>query len=184
MNIKFRKGTYRAALVVGPVTFKFIFPGSFFFGNIFRLLGEKFYFKHLKISWKAYRFRCVRGLFANITEFFTWKTTKATFLAPTYFSCGFLNIQKTIKGESADCFLLVSDLLNSLPQRRRSIWLCVEGHSLYNSGWIKTNSGIVLFDYGDTFGIGVPISNLFLNDKKELELFFSQQKFKTSQEQS
>ncbi|MEY4440636.1 MAG: hypothetical protein RLY49_262 [Candidatus Parcubacteria bacterium] len=59
-------------------------------------------------------------MFANITEFFTWKSLKVPFLAPTYFSFfGILNIQKTIKGDKVGCFEHIRNVLKQLPENKR-----------------------------------------------------------------
>jgi hypothetical protein len=122
MNIKFSKGKTRGALILGPIVIKFISLDSFirFIGDIFSLIGEKNYFKVLKGHYGLYRFRIIRALFANITEFFTWKTSKAPFLAPTYFSCGFFNIQKTITGKPVvNNFEVYKKIYEALPDYRK-----------------------------------------------------------------
>ena len=131
MNIKFSKGTYRAALVLGPITFKIIYPRWIFFRGLFRGICKTGYFGILEGAWGILKIRIIRAMFANITEFFTWKSLKPSFLAPTYFSCGFFNIQKTIVGAEVNCPDLVRRIIDSLPKSSIGRWQFIEGHLLW-----------------------------------------------------
>lgn len=174
MNIKFRKGTHRAALVLGPITLKFVHPRWGFIRNLFDGIGKVGYFERLKDNWNILSVRIIKAVFANITEFLTWKRLKPSFLAPTYFSCGFFNIQKTIAGEGVECLGLMRKVIESLPESRRSVWNFVEAHTVwFNSGWVKTKRGYILFDYGDSFMEGWPFSNVLRRNRKELEMILS-----------
>ena len=172
MNIKFKKGKTRTVLVLGPIMIKFILldPIIAFIRDIFSLIGHKNYFETLGTSWELYRFRIIRSIFANLTEFFTWKTLKPSFLAPTYFSCGFFNIQKTEIGESVNCFDLIGYIIDNLPEHRKHLWEQVEAHTLYGEHWLKTDRGYICFDYADVFMNQWPLSDLLKRNYKNIEI--------------
>jgi hypothetical protein len=139
-------------------------------------LKEKNYFELIKADLEHAQFGIIKGMFANITEFFTWRVLKTSFLAPTYFSCGLFNIQKTIIGEELNCVELMRKVFDNLSEQQQKEWLLVERHSLWtNSGWIKTSKGIFLFDYGDCFLSGLLFSSILSNYQEEIEKILSQE---------
>lgn len=173
--ISVKKGTYRMAIILGPITFKIIKP--IFFFRILKFFFKAVFYKKDTLEYvfaysnfKLCRSHVVRGFFGNMTEFFTWLTVQKNFLAPTYFSCGFFSVQKTIRGEDVVCKYLIEKVLEQIPEKRQSVWWEVESHVMWlNTGWRKTSDGYVLVDYGDSFANGWPFSEVLIRDKNVLE---------------
>lgn len=173
--ISIKRGTYRIAIILGPITFKIIKP-IFFFEILKCFFKTVFYKKDTSeyvfaySDFKLYRSRVIKGFFGNMTEFFTWLTVQKNFLAPTYFSCGFFNLQKTVHGEKVSCKELIDKIIQQISEKRQFAWWQVEAHILWeNSGWRKTSDGYVLVDYGDSFANGWPFSEVLRRDGEVLE---------------
>ncbi|MBI4268688.1 hypothetical protein HY627_02570 [Candidatus Uhrbacteria bacterium] len=121
-----KSGMTRTALLVGSIVFKF---------------------PSVK-SWRGFW----TGVIANISEFAIWYCVrgKATFLAPTLFTLGIVNVQLRVRGQMVlgqelklRFKLLDIEAQNLIPQ--------LGGHALHPANWVKNKKGYRLVDYGDTF---------------------------------
>ena len=161
--MKIKKGNYRTVLLIGPVAIKFIRISSL--GKFFKLTQNDI---HLLT------FRLIRSFIMNITEWFIFialsQRSAVSFLAPTYFSCGFFNIQKNVKGKQVDCRIVMDIIMQSIPESHKGLWMRGESHSFWaNSGWRLCGNQYILLDYGDFFGNGTTFSEVFLRDWEYLE---------------
>lgn len=88
----------------------------------------------------------LQGFRENMNEYLCWKETKASFLAPTYFSVGIVEIQKTICGEelSMNEMIKIANGLHQLDGIRD-----ISPHS-YRQGnnYHKSQGRIFMIDYG------------------------------------
>ncbi|MFA6436817.1 MAG: hypothetical protein WC242_01710 [Candidatus Paceibacterota bacterium] len=117
----------------------------------------------------------IAGIFENWSERKNWKKNKASFMAPTYFSLGIVNLQKRIKGkylsdeERIGLWQKVCEATNNEAERTYS-------HHL--SGFdnlIVTANGVVLVDYGDSLpgDFEIALCGFLKKHRRVLEEIFS-----------
>jgi len=98
--MKVRRGSCRIVFFIGPVVVKVCRIHS-----LLRIWSEVWYALR-KNWWSFLPGACsdkwqwfMKGIRQNTSEYQCWKKTRASFLVPTYFTCGILNIQKAEDGE-------------------------------------------------------------------------------------
>lgn len=145
------RGTYRVTILIGPVALKFVRP--VFVLNLIKgclkVIGKKHFMARLENQFRQFRLRFARGVMANVSEWATYSTTKAEYLAPTYFTLGIVNISRRQDGDKLT-LKEIDALIEQIPERERNLWYSIEPHSVWEgTSWRKTPKGYVLVDYGD-----------------------------------
>ena len=165
--MRLKLGSRRMALILGSLVIKV--PRSDFFMNHCQGLLQRLWHGQwrgasrlfgfaLRYHWSAIR--------QNWTEFQAWWELRAKFLAPTYFSCGILNLQRYVEGESPtleDLAALWKGLSDSAQRDFRS----VNSHCLWEPANIaQTPNGYCLVDYGDKTGA---LRRFLIRNRQEIE---------------
>lgn len=84
----------------------------------------------------------------NLTEYRCWKVTRAPFLAPTYITLGFVNIQKRERGQQPSRKEM-TEMLEAIAERTGQQVYQMNKHCVSWENFIKTQNGIRIIDYGD-----------------------------------
>jgi hypothetical protein len=109
------------------------------------------------------------GIDANRSEYKCWKSTKAKFLAKTYFSCVLVNIQEYESGivpNRKDLWEVLKKI-----ECKHEIWT-VNPHCLDIYNFRKNEKGYMLIDYGDD-GSGLPFSSFITRWYRDMEKILS-----------
>lgn len=110
-----------------------------------------------------------RGVVANLTEFATCVRCKSSFLAPVYFSLGFISIQKYVRGKKPTLEELIkfSGRLSKRAQEQQEL-VCL--HSWGENNFRQTPQGLVMIDYGNSLFEGqMSLSTYLYRWRKELQ---------------
>jgi len=143
-------GSSRIALIFGNFVLKFprINPLLEIVKSTLKLIfeGKKWSIIH---SHNRYRWHWFcKGIRQNITEYQCWKFCHATFLAPTYLTLGFVNIQGRMSGEEPS-EKEMNTLLRQMCGATKSQLLTIDPHCFSTKNFIRSNSGYKKGDYGD-----------------------------------
>lgn len=142
-----RRGSTRITFLVGSIAIKL--PRDW------RWIGQAR--DRAEFHWHGW----LSGLVGNVTEAATWSVTRAPFLARTYLSLGLVNVQERVEGRRLSDGEIRRRVLGPLPDEARALATSVDEHCILDAGWVETASGqIRLFDYGDRYGNGRPVSEL------------------------
>lgn len=152
MRIKY--GSVRMALILGSLVIKvprLRFPFHRFKEATEALLTGRWRGISPQLGYIGYHFRTV--IKQNWAEFRTWRSLRAEFLAPTYFSCGVLTIGRYIEGKQPDLYLDLLPLWKGLSPTARQEFEEVDPHSTCTTANIlRTSNGYCFVDYGDSSG--------------------------------
>ena len=140
--MKLMTGTSRVALKIGPIVLKF--PRFLFY------VKDIWRYRRYKVKVRNSTIVFVNGFIANLTEFCISLCRKEEFLARTYFTLGFVNVQKYIDGEKPSR----DDINNTFKTLSQAAWWDrdeIDGHVWDPSNFVKTDKGMVMVDYGYAF---------------------------------
>ncbi len=98
------------------------------------------------INRKWYWFR--KGVKQNVSEYRCWKSCKAPFLVPTYFTFGLINIQKAEYGEEPNIIEMarLDDAILAATSREFNE---LDPHCLNPKNFLRNEHGYKIVDYGD-----------------------------------
>jgi hypothetical protein len=122
------------------------------------------------MKWRQFK----KGLKQNATERCCWKKTKASFLAPTYFSLGLVNIQKAVKGDEPTQREM-NELLYSLGRGYFEASY-IDMHCWKTENFVRNETGYHFIDYGDASGRAHTFPAFIIKWQKELAITCSQLK--------
>lgn len=151
--MRFEHGTYRTALIVGGLVFKFPHVKG-----IIRASYARGYF--------------YRGIMMNLSEYFLYLLLKEhqSFLAPVYFSIGIISVQRYEEGaipQPGDEHY--EGVWNNLSRAAKDHLMTMDGHALDYHNWRKSSTGLRLIDYGDKLGDVSPVSGFLTRWHRELD---------------
>jgi len=113
----------------------------------------------------------MKGIRQNITERRCWKSCHESFLVPTYFSLGFISIQKREKGEEPT-WEEMNKLVNKMGSVTKNQVYTIDPHCFSPKNFLRNNSGYRVFDYGDASYQPLRFTEYILRWRKELSEVF------------
>lgn len=175
--MKLSVGSTRIVFLAGNYAFKFPRLLHCIFGIVLNLAS---FFKHWK--WYYISESYVRpwtwlrkGLNQNQSEYRCWKSCKASFLAPTYFSIGIVNIQKRFAGEHPS-WKEMETLVQQISLRTEYQPWRVDPHCFGPDNFIKSSDGIKIVDYGNSSEQPLRFTDFILRWQKEINEVLSASK--------
>jgi len=156
------RGSCRLVLLVGSIAVKVAWPQDI--EDMARLSWRFLISFRFRLFWKSCKICAIdlrKSIRVNWDEFVTWRKVRSDFLMPTYFSIGFVSIQKRSFGER----LAFGESLAIFLELRKVVGK-LNIHQFVGSGnYRRTPGGYVMVDYGNPGGYRT--SNKIIRYKKE-----------------
>jgi len=168
-------GQSRTVVMIGGLVFKF--PRNEIFlvlKRIFKRDGEASRVDGIRRAAEYFWYWFLSGIKENLSEAQCWRKVRASFLAPTYFTVGFMNIQRRVDGEKTSWEEMLP-LWEQLLRDARKYSFRINRHTLRPENIRRTYQGYIFVDYGDRHGYGkeVGLTLFFTRWKPELERVFA-----------
>jgi hypothetical protein len=109
----------------------------------------------------------LKGVLANVSEFYVYISTEAPFLTPV-FSLGLVTFQRYEIGDTPTQEELGHDVLSRLPERTKRLIATMDPHDLDCKNWRRTWKGYRLIDYGDSGNYYISLPMLITRYEKEI----------------
>lgn len=168
MKILLRRGTKRIAFIVGSyLVIKVPRISYSHYREAFKCIVQ-FNFWFARFSLRFAHLQFVTAVNKNLEEYRCYRKTKATFLAPVYFSIGIVNFQSFEKGLMPS----IEDstkLWRQLSEEAEKDFFTIDPHAHFVDNIRKNELGYRFVDYGNS-----DICAFFRNHQKELEILFAQ----------
>ena len=163
--MKIHKGRNRFTVITCGLVFKF--PYFKFIPYFLLEVLNGFKGKKSTPNARSFCLTFVRGIYENMSEFFTFVYCKSPFLVPV-FSLGFVNISRFCEGTKPE-WKEVGAVLKRLPQDAYKKVFFLDPHHLEERNWIKTPTRLLLCDYGSNFGEHYSFGSFLTDHYDELE---------------